>query len=57
LTDNLKSVSFEDIKNLSLKELNYWEDTDSFKIFEKNLLQETGDKYPRWFRKVNVIVW
>ena len=36
MTDNLKSVSFEDIKNLSLKELNYWKNTDSFKNFEKN---------------------
>ena len=27
-----------------------------YHILTKNLLQETGDKYPRWFRKVNVIV-
>ena len=27
-----------------------------YHILTKDLLQETGDKYPRWFRKVNVIV-
>ena len=28
-----------------------------YHILTKNLFQETGSKYPRWFRKVNVVVW
>lgn len=28
-----------------------------YHMLTKNLLQETGDRYPRWFRKIKVVVW